>query len=48
MNHFVVSSEPILGENVWIPLGHSEVVGVDDRMNLHHGSLGRLVLSVVA
>ncbi|MFO0693487.1 MAG: class II glutamine amidotransferase [Polyangiales bacterium] len=48
VNHFVVSSEPILGENVWIPLGHSEVVGVDDRMNLHHGSLGRLVLSVVA
>jgi predicted glutamine amidotransferase len=32
VNHLVVSSEPLSGENVWIPLSEGQVVGVDWRM----------------
>jgi glutamine amidotransferase len=35
VNHFLVSSEPLEGENVWTPLGEGELVGVDFRMRLH-------------
>ncbi len=34
VNHLLFSSEPIEGENVWIPLEEGEVVGVDWRMQL--------------
>jgi glutamine amidotransferase len=29
VNHLLVSSEPLLGENVWTPLAEGEIVGVD-------------------
>ncbi|NUN12285.1 MAG: class II glutamine amidotransferase [Myxococcales bacterium] len=32
VNHFLVSSEPLLGENVWIPLQPNETVAVDNQM----------------
>lgn len=35
VNHFLVSSEPVLGENVWIPVSRGSVVGVDSEMHLH-------------
>ncbi len=32
VNHFVLSSEPLNGENVWLPLAPGEMVGVDASM----------------
>lgn len=34
VNHFVVSSEPLSGENVWVELPEDRMVGVDWRMRL--------------
>lgn len=34
VNHLVLSSEPLHGENVWIELNAKEMVGVDRRMRL--------------
>jgi glutamine amidotransferase len=34
VNHLVLSSEPLHGENVWEPLASGEMVGVDVRMRL--------------
>lgn len=34
VNHFIVSSEPLQGENIWLELSPGDVVGVDWRMRL--------------
>lgn len=34
VNHLLISSEPLLGENVWFEMADDEVVGVDSRMRL--------------
>lgn len=34
VNHLLISSEPLSGENVWIEMKDGEVVGVDFRMSL--------------
>ncbi len=34
VNHLVFSSEPLSGENVWIPMVEGETIGVDSRMQL--------------
>ena len=34
VNHLIVSSEPLQGENVWNEMAEGELVGVDDRMRL--------------
>ncbi|KAJ3336353.1 hypothetical protein HDU93_003024 [Gonapodya sp. JEL0774] len=34
VNHFIVSSEPLQGENVWTEIPPGAVVGVDERMRL--------------
>ena len=39
VNHLVVSSEPLSGENVWIEMKPGEVVGVDWRMQLQRRML---------
>lgn len=36
VNHFIVSSEPLHGENVWVELAEGDVVAVDHFMRLHH------------
>ncbi len=41
VNHLIISSEPLLGENIWIPMRPGEVVGVDWRMRLTQGSLDK-------
>lgn len=41
VNHFLVSSEPVLGENVWLPVPEGTVVGVDGAMTLRLSSDGR-------
>lgn len=48
VNHCIVSSEPLLGENVWEPLGAGDIVGVDATMNVHRSSVERAALPVVA
>ncbi len=35
VNHFIISSEPLGGENVWQALTAEQTVGVDGRMQLH-------------
>jgi hypothetical protein len=34
VNHLLLSSEPLQGENVWTPLTRGQIVGVDGRMRL--------------
>ncbi|MCO4763035.1 MAG: class II glutamine amidotransferase [Myxococcales bacterium] len=40
VNHLIVSSEALQGENIWTELKDGETVGVDWRMVLHRGQLG--------
>ena len=37
VNHFIVSSEPLLGENVWVAMGHGEMMALDWRMRITRG-----------
>ena len=39
VSHFILSSEPLQGHNVWEPLADGDVVGCDWRMHQHHWSL---------
>jgi hypothetical protein len=48
VNHFIVSSEPLQGENVWEPLALGDIIGVDARMNVQRSRLDHAVLPVVA
>lgn len=47
VNHLIFTSEPLQGENVWTEMKEGEVVGVDWRMRLHHGSTDHVKLQVV-
>ncbi len=40
VNHLIITSEELQGDNVWLELEDGEVVGVDFRMMLHRGRLG--------
>ena len=40
VNHLIISSEQLQGNNTWIELQDGELVGVDWRMVLHRGRLG--------
>ncbi len=44
VNHFVLSSEPLHGENVWFPLAAGELVGIDGDMRPRRGQVGRVTL----
>jgi len=48
VNHFIVSSEPLQGENVWEALAAGEVIGVDARMFVRRSRLDHVALPVVA
>ncbi|HYQ17708.1 MAG TPA: class II glutamine amidotransferase [Polyangiaceae bacterium] len=41
VNHFIVSSEPLQGENVWLPLEPGDIVGVDRKMQIARSHLDR-------
>ena len=41
VNHLIISSEPLQGDNTWIELGHDEAVGVDWRMHLYRDAAHR-------
>jgi glutamine amidotransferase len=36
VNHLIISSEPLLGENVWQPMSHGDILGIDWRMHFVH------------
>lgn len=48
VNHLILSSEPLQGENIWLPLEEGDVIGVDYRMHVHTRRQGRVALPVVA
>ena len=47
VNHFLVSSEPVLGENVWLPVEQDAILGVDSSMRLYLFPDGKRRLPVV-
>lgn len=47
VNHCIISSEPLQGENVWQRLSHGDVVGVDEHMHIARAELGARHLPVV-
>jgi glutamine amidotransferase len=47
VNHFIVSSEPLQGENVWIALEPGDIVGVDCNMQISKSHLDRPALPVL-
>jgi glutamine amidotransferase len=48
VNHCIISSEPLQGENVWLPLKQGDVVSVDARMHVVQTSTERTSLPIVA
>jgi glutamine amidotransferase len=48
VNHFIVASEPLQGENVWLELGQGDIVGVDPQMRVVRGHLDKQSLPVAA
>jgi glutamine amidotransferase len=48
VNHFIVSSEPLQGENVWEQLAAGDVIGVDAGMRVRRFRLAPVALPVVA
>lgn len=47
VNHLVLSSEPLLGENVWVPLSEGDIIGVDASMHPRRAHVERLSLPQV-
>ena len=47
VNHFIVSSEPLQGENVWTPFEPGEIVAVDRSMRVHRAHVERRGLPVL-
>jgi predicted glutamine amidotransferase len=47
VNHLILSSEPLQGENIWAPLELGDVIGVDYRMRVTRTRFDRRVLPVV-
>jgi len=39
INHLILSSEPLGGENIWLPLADGDLIGVDERMRLTQGKM---------
>ncbi len=46
VNHLILSSEPLQGENVWLELEEGDVIGIDWRMRVHKTRLDRVALPV--
>lgn len=48
VNHFIVSSEPLSGENVWQPLSQGDIIGVDRQMRVYRSHLEHRKIPLVA
>ncbi len=46
VNHFIVSSEPLQGENIWTALAPGQIVAVDHNMRMH--TFGQFSLTAAA
>ena len=40
INHLILSSEPLSGENIWLEMKPGEMIGVDSRMKLVRRNMG--------
>lgn len=47
VNHFIVSSEKLQGDNVWVELRRGDIMAVDHRMQVFTGQLERVDLPVL-
>lgn len=47
VNHLILSSEKLQGQNVWVELTPGEIMAVDHRMQVFSGHLGRVELPVL-
>lgn len=47
VNHFIISSEKLQGDNVWVELNPGDIMAVDHRMQVYAGSLGRIDLPIL-
>ncbi len=47
VNHLILSSEPLQGENIWLPLEEGDIIGVDWRMQVLTGSTHKKKLHIV-
>lgn len=47
VNHLIVSSEPLQGENIWIEMAEGDIVAIDHRMRVVCGHLERATLPVL-
>ncbi len=48
VNHFILSSEPLQGANVWDELAPGDIVAIDARMKTRRGRVERTALPLVA
>lgn len=47
VNHFIVSSEKLQGDNVWVALSRGDIMAVDHRMQVFTGQLERVDLPIL-
>lgn len=47
VNHLIISSEQLQGDNVWVPLEEGAMMAVDHRMQVHYGKLSERRLPVL-
>jgi glutamine amidotransferase len=47
VNHFILSSEPLQGANVWEKLELGDIVAIDARMKTRRGQVGRAALPLI-
>jgi glutamine amidotransferase len=47
VNHCIISSEPLQGENVWERLAHGDVIGVDENMFVTRARINERHLPIV-
>jgi len=47
VNHLIISSEQLQGDNIWVPLEEGDVMAVDHRMQVVFGNLERTQLPVL-
>ncbi len=48
VNHLIVSSEPLSGENIWLPLAEGDLIGVDWRMRVVKTTMSTRALHVAS
>lgn len=47
VNHFIISSEKLQGDNVWVELRQGDIMAVDHQMQVYTGTLERVELPIL-